>query len=205
MNSISKLVGCQYISLEVNRKGHNLTSYTEFRKRNISCAHHPAIDIEEQTFCLHKACTDFGMRHPMDPRNRDDSNNCRNVRHKQYFVKGDLCSKIRPSSNRMTHNSDVRLKATLEKSGNSSATLFIKFAHVHMTNTHNAERWRPQLYRVSRIFAHAHWKWVTRDFESATSRSLNVTAPHVGCVKWAMHDFHKVTTVYDLALRDGCL
>jgi hypothetical protein len=80
----------------------------------------------------------------------------------------------------MTHNSEVRLKAALENSRNSAATLFIKFAHVHVTNTHNAERWRPQLYTVSRTFTHAHWKWVTRDIEAAASRSFNGTAPYVG-------------------------
>jgi hypothetical protein len=80
MNSIFKLVGCQYRSLELNRKGHKLTPFTGLRIRNSSWAQYPARDTEEQTFCLHKACTDFGMRQPRDPRNREgDSNNCESV------------------------------------------------------------------------------------------------------------------------------
>jgi len=182
MNSIFKLVGCQYLSLELNRKGHKLTSFTELRIRNISWAHHPATDTEEQTFCLLKACTDFGMRQPRDPRKReDDSNNCEKCTwHKEHFAEADWGSKIGRSSNRMTNNSEVRLKAALQNSRNSAATLFIKFDHVHVTNARNAERWRPQLCTVSRIFAHAHWKWVTCDFESAASHSLNATAPYIG-------------------------
>jgi hypothetical protein len=60
--------------------GRKLTSFTELRKRNTSCAHHPAIDTERTNFCLHKACTNFDMRHPMAPRNwEDDRNNCKTV------------------------------------------------------------------------------------------------------------------------------
>lgn len=122
------------------------------------------------------------MRNPRDPRNReDDSNNCKSVHGTgNILLKQTRAQKSGVPLNRMTHNSEFRLKAALENTRNSAVTLFINFDHVHVANTRNAERWRPQLYTVSRIFTHAHWKWVTRDFEAAGFPLLNSTAPCFG-------------------------
>jgi hypothetical protein len=147
------------------------------------------------------------MRHPRDPRNReDDSNNYKSVHGtKKILLKQTRAKKsgVPPTRWPTTHKFASRLHKRIV--GILQQHSFIKFDHVHVTNTHNVERWRTKLYTVSRIFTHAHWKWVTRDFGSAASRLLNVTAPCIGWLNWAMQDFHMVTTVYDLALRDGSL
>jgi hypothetical protein len=141
MNIIFKLVEYQYLSMEVNRSGRKMTSFAELRKINISYSLYPAIAPKGQTFVCKKhalilACKTSRILVKVK---------MIKITVKVYMTQGVFCEnklglKDRAFLHRMTYYSEVRPKAALEHSWNSASTFFIKVFHVHVTNTHNAER-----------------------------------------------------------------